>query len=122
MGAYLLVVAVAILNILSVSLFKTGVARAGGIAIADLTHPLVLLHKFLDSPLLIVGVAVAICTNLLWLVTLTRLPASVAVPLMNAVFYVALLATSALFLGEQLTARKLVAVGLILAGVVVLAR
>ena len=64
----------------------------------------------------------AICTNLLWLATLTRLAANVAVPLMNGVFYVALIATSAIFLDEQINARKVIAVGLILAGVIVMVR
>jgi len=120
--AYALVIVVALLNIASVTLFKIGVARAGGIAITDLVHPLILLQKFLTSPLLLVGVLTSICTNLLWLVTLTRLAANVALPLMNSVFYVALLIISVLFLGEELNARKVLAVFAILVGVLLLAR
>ena len=120
--AYALVVAVALLNIASVTLFKIGVTRAGGIAVGDLFHPLIVAHKFLASPLLIVGVCTSICTNLLWLVTLTRLAANVALPLMNGIFYLALLVISVLFLGEELSARKVAAVFAILLGVLLLAR
>lgn len=67
--AYVLVIIVALLNIASVTLFKIGVVRAGGIAIIDLFHPLLIAQKFLASPLLLVGVFTSICTNLLWLVT-----------------------------------------------------
>ncbi len=120
--AYALVVVVALLNIASVTLFKLGVARVGGIAIADLIHPLIVARKFLASPLLIAGVCTSVCTNLLWLVTLTRLAANVALPLMNGIFYIALLVISVLFLGEELTARKILAVLAILIGVLLLAR
>jgi len=120
--AYALVIVVALLNVASVTLFKTGVARAGGIFITDLFHPLVMAQKFLTSPLLIVGVFTSICTNLLWLVTLTRLAANVALPLMNGIFYIALLTISVLFLGEEITVRKLLAVIAILLGVLLLVR
>lgn len=120
--AYILVVIVALLNIASVTLFKIGVARAGGIAIADLIHPITIVQKFLLSPLLVVGVCTSICTNLLWLVTLTRLAANIALPLMNSIFYIVLLIVSVLFLGEELTVKKVIAVGAILAGVLLLVR
>lgn len=122
MGAYVLVVLVALLNILSVSLFKTGVSRAGGITVADLLHPLSAAHKILTSPFLLLGIGSSICTNLLWLAALTRLPANVALPLMNSVFYVALLFVSALFLGEVLNVQKVAAILLILAGAILLTR
>lgn len=122
MLSYLFVVLVAVLNIVSLTLFKTGVARVGGITINDITHPLAVLQKFATSPFLMAGIATSVCTTLLWLMTLTRLAASVAVPLMNSIFYVMLLVASVFFFGEHLSAIKLLAIALILVGVILIVR
>jgi drug/metabolite transporter (DMT)-like permease len=117
---YILVVAVAILNILSLTCFKTGLTQAGGIGLLDLANPRGLAHKFLTTPLLLVGVGTSVTTTLLWLATLTRLSANVAVPLMNGIFYVLLLAVSVTVLGESLGIQKVVAIVLIFGGVALL--
>lgn len=122
MVAYVLIVAVALLNVLSVGLFKSGVLQAGGISISDLIAPMTLFQKFVSTPFLMLGVLTAICTNLFWLMVLTRLEASIAVPLMNGIFYLILLSVSVTFLGEEVSVRKIVAIGFILLGVVLIAR
>jgi multidrug transporter EmrE-like cation transporter len=122
MLSYVLVVLVAILNILNISFYKTGITQAGGLSMADLTNPPVILAKILTTPLLLCGFASSVCTTLLWLATLTRLPANVALPMMNGIFYVLLLFVSTLFLGEDLGIKKLAAIALILAGAFLLMR
>lgn len=116
MANYILVVLVAVLNILSLTFFKLGVARAGGISVADLTSPMNVTVKILTTPLLLLGIGTSIGTTLLWLATLSRLPANVAAPLMNGVFYVLLIGVSVVFLGEDLSPRKVAAVAIICLG------
>ena len=122
MASYALVLLVALLNICSISLFKSGVRQAGGITLGDLTNPLTIAAKIVTTPLLVAGICTSVCTTILWLATLTRLPASTAVPLMNGVFYVLLLSVSVIFLGEHLGTKQLVAIALIAAGMFMLAR
>jgi drug/metabolite transporter (DMT)-like permease len=120
MISYMLVILVAILNMLSLTLFKLGVAQVGGFALVDLMNPVTMTLKILATPLLMLGLLTSVCTTVFWLTALSRLPASVAQPLMIGVFYVLLLAVSSIFLREDFNVQKLVAVVLISTGVVLL--
>lgn len=122
MLSYTLVVIVAILNICSTTLFKNGVRQAGGITTADLINPFAIMIKIATTPLLLCGLAVSACTTVAWLATLTRLQATVAIPLMNGIFYLLLLVVSTVFLGEDLGLRRIVAMALILCGAMLLVK
>lgn len=73
------------------------------------------------SPLVIAGLGLYGIGAMLWLVVLSRVPLSMAYPLVSLGFvFVALL--SWMFLGETLPAARTIGIGLILAGVALVGR
>lgn len=73
------------------------------------------------DPFVLGGLGLYVGSFVIWLAVLSRLPVSVAYPLLSLGYVAGLFGAWALF-GEPLSAGKLAGVGLILAGVVVLAR
>lgn len=120
--SYILIFIVAACNIISVTAFRLGVARAGGISPADLAHPVIIVTKIATTPLLLGGLCTSCVTTVVWLMTLSRVPANVAVPLMNGVYYLLLLVISTLILGEGLSPRTVGGTILILGATVLLTR
>lgn len=119
---YVLVLLVAMLNVISQTLFKEGVGQIGGISIGDITNPVHLFLKIISTPRLVLGIFTSACTTILWLATLSRFPVSVATPLMNGLFYLGLLAVSFFILGEWIGPIKVFAIALILVGATLLGR
>ncbi len=116
----LMIVAGVLLNAAAQLLLKAGTrvlgvidVRAGallGSALGVATQPFVL-----------AGLACYVLSVAIWIAALSRVEVSVAYPMLSLGYVVNALAAWALF-GEALTPAKLIGTGIILAGVVILAR
>ena len=96
--------------------------RASGALVADGGQvSLSAVGQLLRSPPLWLGMACYGISLVVWLGALSRVPVSIAYPMLSIGYVVNLFLAAALF-GEALTVPKLVAVGLICAGVIVLAK
>lgn len=88
--------------------------------VASFSHFLVLLPRLMTTPLILAGFACYALSVGLWLVVLSRLPVSIAYPL-QSLGYVMVVIFAHILLGESLSARKLLAITLIVTGVFILA-
>jgi len=79
------------------------------------------LFKLLLDPWIVSALAGAFLASLCWMLAMTRLPLSVAYPFTSLSFAIVILA-SAVFLGETLTAWKIVGAILIGAGLVAISQ
>jgi drug/metabolite transporter (DMT)-like permease len=101
-------------------LMKLGVNHVGALTL-DRRSVLVTAVRVLSNPTILAGLAFYGASAFLWLVGISRVALSVAYPLV-AVTYVAVPVLSCLFLGEQLTLMKLLAMAIIVIGVLLLSR
>ena len=73
------------------------------------------------EPHIVAGVVCYVASLVVWLVGLSRVPVSVAYPMLSIGYIINALAAWYLF-GESLTAQKLVGIGFIVAGVVLVTK
>lgn len=113
---------------LFLALFSIGLGVAGQmlmkqgmLAHPNLTFQLKALLGALMNTYVLLGFVCYGLASVSWLVVLSRLPLSIAYPMLS-LGYVAVTVLSWHFFGEPLTPTKLVAVGFILVGIVVLSR
>jgi multidrug transporter EmrE-like cation transporter len=77
--------------------------------------------KIATEPHIAAGVACYVASLVVWIMALSRVPVSVAYPLLSLGYVINALAAWWLF-GEDLTAQKLAGIGLIVVGVALVAR
>jgi multidrug transporter EmrE-like cation transporter len=79
-----------------------------------------LLEKYLNTPI-VIGLACYVLSVATWVVALTRVDVSVAYPMLS-IGYVVVAILAYLFFGEVITTQKVLAMGVIVVGVILLAR
>lgn len=103
-------------------LIKVGLRRGGPVVLnglPDLGH---FILRILTTPLLFSGLLISSASTLLWLFILSRLDLSFAGPTNNGMYYVLLMAASALILGESINAWRWAGAGAMLVGVLLMAK
>ena len=101
-------------------LLKAGTNRVGEYAFsADNLWPIG--TKLATSPPIVAGLACYVVSVVVWILALSRVPVSVAYPMLSLGYVVNAFAAWMLF-GESLTAQKLVGIGFIIVGVWLVAR
>jgi len=106
----------------SAQLFLKAATRASGVLVADTggISWIAAAHLLKQAPLW-AGLACYGISVFLWVGALSRVPVSIAYPLLSIGYVVNAFAAAALF-GEALSATKLAGIGLIVAGVLLLTR
>ena len=101
-------------------LLKAGTNRVGEFAFsADNVLPIGM--KLATSPHIVAGLACYVVSVVVWILALSRVPVSVAYPMLSVGYIVNALGAWLLF-GESITAQKLVGIGFIIVGVWLVAR
>jgi multidrug transporter EmrE-like cation transporter len=121
-GRHLLIVAAAFGLLVSQLLMKQGVTRGGPITVGSLEQLWGLIQRILTTPTLFIGYVLSFATGLVWLVILSRVDLSYAVPLMTGIYFLMLLLTSVLVLRESVTPGHWLGTLLIVVGIYLTAR
>jgi len=115
-----LVMAGVLLNAVAQLLLKAGTNRVGEFAFAlDNVVPIGL--KLATNPFIAGGLACYVVSVVVWIMALSRVPVSIAYPMLSVGYIVNAVAAWLLF-GESLTAQKLAGIGFIVVGVFLVAR
>jgi multidrug transporter EmrE-like cation transporter len=109
-----------LLNAAAQLLLKAGTNRVGEFAFA-LDNLVPVGSKIATSPHIIAGLGCYVVSVVVWILALSRVPVSVAYPMLSVGYIVNALAAWWLF-GESLGAQKLVGIGFIVVGVYLVAR
>ena len=118
--AFSLVLTGVLLNAAAQLLLKAGTNRIGEFAFSlDNVVPVGL--KVASSPFVLGGLACYAVSVVVWIMALSRVPVSVAYPMLSIGYIVNAVAAWLLF-GESLAAQKLVGIGFIVVGVWLVAR
>ena len=121
-GAHLgLLAVVAAMSCANQMFLKAGVSQAGPISVS-FAGLLDLIRRIFTTPLILVGYLVGGLTNLVWLTALSRFEISFAAPVMTSLYFVFLLAASALVLGESVGSNRWIGTLLIVAGMFLVGR
>ena len=115
-----LVLAGVLLNATAQLLLKAGTNRVGEFAFS-LANLVPVGSRLALSPFIAGGLACYVVSVVVWILALSRVPVSVAYPMLSIGYIVNALAAWALF-GESLGAQKLVGIAFIVAGVFLVAR
>ncbi len=115
-----LVLAGVLLNATAQLLLKAGTNRVGEFAFS-LANLVPIGSKLALSPFIAGGLACYVVSVVVWILALSRVPVSVAYPMLSIGYIVNAVAAWALF-GESLGAQKLVGIAFIVAGVFLVAR
>jgi multidrug transporter EmrE-like cation transporter len=115
-----LVLAGVLLNACAQLLLKAGTNRVGEFAFS-LANLVPVGSKLALSPFIAGGLACYVVSVVVWILALSRVPVSVAYPMLSIGYIVNALAAWALF-GESLGAQKLVGIAFIVCGVFLVAR
>jgi multidrug transporter EmrE-like cation transporter len=115
-----LVLAGVLLNAAAQLLLKAGTNRIGEFAFS-LENLLPVGAKVATNPPILAGLACYAVSVVVWIMALSRVPVSVAYPMLSIGYVVNALAAWALF-GESLAMQKLVGIGFIVVGVFLVAR
>ena len=109
-----------LLNAAAQLLLKAGTNRVGEFAYSlDNLAPVG--AKLATSPPILAGLACYVVSVVVWILALSRVPVSIAYPMLSVGYIVNAIAAWMLF-GESLTAQKLVGIGFIVVGVWLVAR
>lgn len=98
-------------------LLKVGVQQRGPLSLGSVGQVGGVIWQILTTPALLAGYAVSGATALVWVVILSRLQLSFAAPTMTAMYFILLLAISALVLGEAVSVWRWAGTLLIIAGI-----
>lgn len=115
-----LLMAGVLLNAAAQLLLKAGTNRVGEFAFA-LDNLVPVGAKIATSPFILGGLACYVVSVGVWILGLSRVPVSVAYPMLSVGYIVNAVLAWWLF-GESLTAQKLVGIGFIVVGVFLVAR
>ena len=109
-----------LLNASAQLLLKAGTNRVGEFAFsADNIFPIGM--RLATSPPIVAGLACYVVSVAVWILALSRVPVSVAYPMLSVGYIVNAVGAWLLF-GESITAQKLVGIGFIVIGVFLVAR
>jgi multidrug transporter EmrE-like cation transporter len=116
-----LLLAVATLQCVNQLLLKRGVSRGGPIPLswAGLVS---LVTRIVTTPEILAGYAIGLLTGLVWLATLSRMEISLASPVVTGIYFVLLVVGARAFLGEEITATRVLGMFLILGGLLLIFR
>ena len=109
-----------LLNACAQLLLKAGTLRLGEVSLAPSTLITTLGHLSTNLPI-IAGLCLYSLSVITWIAGLSRVDVSIAYPLLSLGYVVNAIAAYFLF-GEALTPQRLIAIGIILLGVYILAR
>jgi multidrug transporter EmrE-like cation transporter len=109
-----------LLNAAAQLLLKAGTNRVGEFAFA-LDNLLPVGMRLASNPFILGGVACYVVSLVVWIMGLSRVPVSVAYPMLSVGYVINAVAAWMLF-GESLTAQKLIGIGFIVVGVFLVAR
>ncbi len=109
-----------LLNAAAQLLLKAGTNRVGAFAFT-LDNLLPIGTKLAMSPPILAGLGCYVVSVAVWILGLSRVPVSVAYPMLSVGYIVNAVAAWLLF-GESLAAQKLVGIGFIVVGVFLVAR
>jgi multidrug transporter EmrE-like cation transporter len=109
-----------LLNATAQLLLKAGTNRVGAFAFT-LDNLLPIGAKLAMSPPILAGLGCYVVSVVVWILGLSRVPVSVAYPMLSVGYIVNAVAAWMLF-GESLAAQKLVGIGFIVVGVFLVAR
>ncbi len=119
-AAFVFILAGVLLNALAQLLLKAGTNAVGRFELtAQNILPVGL--KLAFEPHIVGGVACYVVSLVVWLVGLSRVDVSIAYPMLSIGYVINAVAAWYLF-GESLTAQKLIGIGFIVAGVVLVTR
>jgi drug/metabolite transporter (DMT)-like permease len=109
-----------LLNASAQLLLKAGTLRIGEFAFtADNIVPVGV--RLASNPFILGGLACYVVSLVVWIMGLSRVPVSVAYPMLSVGYVVNAVAAWLLF-GESITAQKLIGIGFIVVGVFLVAR
>jgi drug/metabolite transporter (DMT)-like permease len=121
-GVHVLLLAVVAAMTCANQLFlKAGVSQGGPIAIS-FEGLATLIRRVFTTPLILAGYVLGALTNLVWLTALSRFEVSFAAPVMASLYFVFLLAASALVLGETVGSNRWIGTLLIIVGMLLVGR
>ena len=109
-----------LLNAAAQLLLKAGTNRVGEFAFS-LDNLVPIGSRLAASPFILGGLACYVVSVVVWILALSRVPVSVAYPMLSVGYIVNAVAAWMLF-GESLTVQKLVGIGFIVIGVFLVAR
>ena len=109
-----------LLNALAQLALKAGTNRIGEFAFA-LENVVPIGLRLASSPYILLGLGCYVVSVVVWILGLSRVPVSVAYPMLSVGYIVNAIAAWMLF-GESLTAQKMIGIGMIVIGVVLVAR
>ena len=118
--SFSLVLAGVLLNAAAQLLLKAGTNRIGEFAFS-MANVLPVGSKVATSPFILAGLACYAVSVVVWILALSRVPVSVAYPMLSIGYIVNAFAAWMLF-GESLAVQKLVGIGFIVVGVFLVAR
>lgn len=102
-------------------LLKIGMTRLGPIGASVLANPLGTILPVVSSPLVVLGLGCYVAGAISWLVVLSRLPLSLAYPVL-AISYALIPILAWLLLGESVPGIRWIGIALISIGVVVVSQ
>jgi multidrug transporter EmrE-like cation transporter len=109
-----------LLNAAAQLLLKAGTNRVGEFAFS-LDNLVPIGSRLAGSPFILGGLACYVVSVVVWILALSRVPVSIAYPMLSVGYIVNALAAWMLF-GESLGVQKLVGIGFIIIGVFLVAR
>ena len=109
-----------LLNAAAQLLLKAGTNRVGEFAFS-LDNLVPIGMKLVLNPPILAGLSCYVVSVVVWILALSRVPVSVAYPMLSVGYIVNAIAAWMLF-GESITAQKLVGIGFICVGVFLVAR
>ncbi len=109
-----------LLNAIAQLLLKAGTNRVGEFAFA-LENVVPIGTKLALNPFILGGLGCYVVSVAVWILGLSRIPVSVAYPMLS-VGYIVNAVLAYLLFGESLTAQKMVGIGFIIVGVFLVAR
>lgn len=120
LAGHLYIAATLVFTVYGQLVLKWQIGGAGALPPAHTEKVLFLLRQLLN-PWIISGFAAAFLASLAWMAAMTRLDLNYAYPFMSLAFVI-VMAFSVLFLGEAVTAPRVIGTLLVMAGLIVIAR
>jgi multidrug transporter EmrE-like cation transporter len=118
---FLLILCGVLLNAAAQLFLKNGTRQLGVIALDGGHSPVQLAFNIGTQPWIVGGLACYVVSVVLWIAALSRVDVMVAYPMLS-IGYVVNAFIAWQFMGEALTAQRLVGIGVIMLGVVILSR
>ncbi len=121
-GRYSLILIAAFGALISQLLMKHGLNQGGPITGFSPGQFVMLIQRILTTPVLFIGYVLAFVSGLIWLIVISRLNLSYAVPLMTGTYFILLLFTSSFVLREVAPVSHWIGALLIVAGIFLITR